>query len=58
VESWSVLLKESSLIPLVSLAKEHLWSLKVTRLQECIKNSSVESSSPLVWVAGAKYVVD
>jgi len=56
-----MLLQESSLISLTSLiplVEEHLWSLEVIGLWECVKNSLVESSSSFVWIAGMEYIVD
>jgi len=55
------LLKESSLISLASLiplTKECSWSLEVTGLWKCVKDPSIESTSPSIRVAGMEYVVD
>jgi len=58
MESWSTLLEESSLISLISLAKECSWSLEVVGSQECVENPLVESSNPSVWVVGTEYVIN
>jgi len=56
-----VLLKESSLVPLISLsslAEECAQSLEVVLTWECIEDSSVESSRSSVRVTCSEYVVD
>jgi len=61
VEPRSALLEEPPLVPLASLiplAEERLWSLEVVGPWEYVKDASIESSGPPVWVASLKYVVN
>ena len=45
------------MVPLIVLTEEHSWPLEVVGSREVIEDSSVESSSPSVRVAGSEYVI-